>query len=129
MNTGLHTRHHICHSLMTRCCLCLSHYFDPFLLPFLNRYYLTLTKKNKPHLKLLFSSEKGNFQEKQCNPLLISQHKSMSDLLCTGTICIKTTENFLPLYNGSIYAKLPPYLVMRLILLVAANKDSFQINV
>ena len=31
--------------------------------------------------------------------LLISQHNSMSNLLCTGAICMNTTKTFVPQYN------------------------------
>ena len=54
----------------------------------------------------------GGFQEKQQHLLLISQHNSLSNLLCTGAICMNTTKNVVPLHNDSTYAKLPPHLVM-----------------
>ena len=40
------------------------------------------------------------------------QHTSVSNLLCTGAICMNTTKNFVPLRNA--YTKLPPYLVVKL---------------
>ena len=55
----------------------------------------------------------GDFQEKQRHLLLISQHNSMSNLLCTGTICMNTTKNFVPQYNDSI-CEITTYLVMNL---------------
>ena len=56
----------------------------------------------------------GDFQEEQRQFLLISQLNPMSNLLRTGTICMNTTKNFVPLHNDSMYEKLPPYLVMHL---------------
>ena len=57
----------------------------------------------------------GDFQEEHCHLLLISQQNLMSNLLCTDAIYIKTTKNFVPLRNDSIYVKLPPDLGMDLL--------------
>ena len=44
----------------------------------------------------------GDFQEEQQHLLLIPQHNSKSNLLCTGDICMNITKNFFPLHNDSI---------------------------
>ena len=49
----------------------------------------------------------GDFQEEQRHLLLTFKHNSMSNLLCTGVICINTTQNVINLHNDSIYTKLP----------------------
>ena len=56
-----------------------------------------LIKNQKSRVALV-----GDFQEKQCHLLLISQHNSMLNLLCNGAICMNTTKNFVPLHNDSI---------------------------
>ena len=61
----------------------------------------------------------GNFQEEQRHLLLISQHNSMSNLLCTGA-----TKNFVLLHNDSKNAKLPPYLEMSASRKPGADQDS-----
>ena len=44
-----------------------------------------------------------DFQKEEQRPiLLISQHNSMSNSLCTDAICMNTTKNFVPLHNDSI---------------------------
>ena len=53
--------------------------------------------------------------------LLIFQHNSMSQLLCTGFICINSTKIFIPVHD-SINVKFTPYLVMyQLLFFVSAR--------
>ena len=49
----------------------------------------------------------GDLQEEQGHLLLTFKHNSMSNLLCTGAICMNTTQNVVPLYNVPLYTKLP----------------------
>ena len=54
----------------------------------------------------------ANVQEEQQRFVLISQHNSISNLLCTGAFCRNTTKNVVPLHNDYTHVKLSPYLVM-----------------
>ena len=37
----------------------------------------------------------------------------MSNLLCVGDICMNTVKNLVSLHSNSVYAELPPHLVMK----------------
>ena len=45
----------------------------------------------------------GEFQEEQHHLLLFSQHNSVSNLLCTGAVCMDTNRNLIPLHNDIMH--------------------------